>query len=325
MRRRDFILALGGAATWPLAAHAQQPDKVRRIGVLMPLAETDQEAQTLVAVFVSGLREHGWQVGRNVSVDYRWAAGDAQRIRAFAQELAEQNPDLILARSSPVVTALMQQTKTIPLVFFQVVDPVGQGFVTSLARPGGNLTGFTIFEPSIASKWLELLKQMAPSVERAALLYNPTTATFAERFFGSVSVGAFAAEHLPIRDISQLERSVAEFSKRPNGSLVVLPDAFALTHRELIVALAARHRLPAIYPFRYFATVGGLMSYGSDPAEAMRQAATYADRILRGSKPGDLPVQAPTKFELVLNLRTAKALGLQVPDRLLALAHEVIE
>ena len=325
LKRREFMTLLGCAAAWPLAASAQPSDKVRRIGALMPLAESDEEAHTLVAAFVAGLREHGWQAGREVSIDYRWTAGDAERIHAYAKELVEQNPDLILARSSPVVMALMQQTSTIPIVFFQVVDPVGQGFVASLARPGGNLTGFTIFEPRIASKWLELLKQIAPHLARAALLYNPRTAAFAERFFGSAEVDGFAAMHLPVRDTAQLERSLASFAEQPNGSLIVLPDAFTLTNRALIVALAARHRLPAIYPFRYFTAIGGLMSYGNDPAEAMRQAAMYADRILKGSKPADLPVQAPTKFELIVNLKTARALGLDVPEKLLALADEVIE
>jgi ABC-type uncharacterized transport system substrate-binding protein len=262
MKRRDFITFLIGAAVArPLMARAQQGEHLRRIGVLMPLAEDDQEASTLVSTFVNGLQEQGWTVGRNVSINYRWAAGDAQRIQAFAKELIEQNSDLILARSSPVVAALMQRTRTIPIVFFQVVDPVGQGFVASLARPGGNVTGFTIFEPTIGSKWVELLTQIAPRVARVAL----------------------------------------------------------------IVAMAARLDLPAIYPFRFFATTGGLISYGTDPAEAMRQATVYADRILKGAKPADLPVQAPTKFELVINLKTAKALRLGVPDRLLSLADEVIE
>jgi putative tryptophan/tyrosine transport system substrate-binding protein len=324
MNRRAFIAAVAGAATWPLTASAQS-EKVRQIGVLMPLAESDQEATTLVAAFVAGLREHGWQVGRNVSIEYRWAAGDAQRIEAYAKELVARNPDLILARASPVVAALMRQTRSIPLVFFQVVDPVGQRFVETLAHPGGNVTGFTIFEPTIGSKWLELLKEIAPNIASAALLYNPDTAKYADSFFGSVSSGAAAAVHLPVHDTLELEHSVAEFSRRPNAGLIVLPDAFTLTYREQIVALAQRHQLPAMYPFRYFAALGGLMSYGNDPADSMRQAAVYADRILKGSKPSDLPVQAPTKFELVINVQTAKSLGLVIPEKLLALADEVIE
>jgi ABC-type uncharacterized transport system substrate-binding protein len=326
MRRREFMALLGGAAVaWPLSARAQQSERVRRIGVLMPLAEDDQEASALVATFVNGLREQGWTVGRNVSIEYRWAAGDAQRIQAFAKELIEQNSDLILARSSPVVAALMQLTRTIPIVFFQVVDPVGQGFVASLARPGGNVTGFTIFEPTIGSKWVELLTQIAPRVARVALIYNPDTAPFAGIYFASVTAATSSVVKVPIRHASEIEPSIANFAKDPNGGLIVLPDAFNLTNRESIVAMAARHHLPAIYPFRFFATTGGLISYGTDPAEAMRQATVYADRILNGAKPANLPVQAPTKFHLVINLKTAKALRLDIPDKLLALADEVIE
>jgi putative tryptophan/tyrosine transport system substrate-binding protein len=247
-------------------------------------------------------------VGRNVLIDYRWAAGDAQRIQTFAKELVEQKPDLIVARSSPVVAALLQQTRSIPIVFFQVVDPVGQGFVANLARPGGYVSGFTIFEPTIVSKWLELLKEMAPRLARVALIYNPDTAPFVGSFFGSITEATSSVVRLPIRQASEIKSLVTNFAKEPNGGLIVLPDASNLTNRELIVAMAAQHRLPAIYPFRFFATTGGLMSYGIDPAEAMRQAAIYADRLLKGVQPGDLPVQAPTKFELVINLKTAKAL-----------------
>jgi putative ABC transport system substrate-binding protein len=326
MRRREFITLLGGAAAaWPLGAQAQQSEKVRRIGVLMPLAESDQEARILVTTFVKGLEERGWTVGRNVSIDYRWAAGDAQRIRAFAKELIEQNSDLIVARSSPVVAALMQLTRTIPIVFFQVVDPVGQGFVANLARPGGNATGFALFDPTIGGKWLGLLKEMAPRVARVALIYNPHTAPFAGFFFDSVSAATSSVLRVPIRHASEIEPSVTNFAKVPNGGLIVLPDAFTLTNRKLIAAMAAQHRLPAIYPYRQFATTGGLMSYGTDPAEGMRQAAVYAGRILKGVKPADLPVQTPTKYELVINLETAKALGLDVPPLLLARADEVIE
>jgi putative ABC transport system substrate-binding protein len=326
MRRRTFIALVGSAAiARPIAARAQQSERMRRIGVLMPLAENDQEARTLVTTFVNGLQEQGWTVGRNVSIDYRWAAGDAQRIQAFAKELIEQNSDLILARSSPVVAALIQKTRTIPIVFFQVVDPVGQGFVANLARPGGNVTGFTIFEPTIGSKWLELLKEMAPSVARVALIYNPDTAPFADFFFGSVTAATASVVKVPIRRASEIEPSVANFAKEPDGGLIILPDAFNLTNRQLIVAMAAQHRLPAIYPFRFFATTGGLMSYGTDPAEAMRQAAVYAGRILKGVNPAELPVQAPTKFELVINRKTANALQLGIPNKLLALADEVID
>jgi putative ABC transport system substrate-binding protein len=233
MRRREFILALGGAAAWPLAARAQQSERIRRIGVLMPLSEGDQEARTLVAAFVNGLREHGWTVGRNVSIDYRWAAGDAQRIQAFAKELVEQNFDLILARSSPVLRTLMQQTRAIPIVFFQVVDPVGQGFVANLARPGGNVTGFTIFEPTIGSKWLELLKEIAPGVARVALIYNPDTAPFAGFFSGSITAAASSVVSVRVHQASEIEPAIASFAREPNGGLIVLPDAFTLTNRRV--------------------------------------------------------------------------------------------
>lgn len=291
----------------------------------MPLAEDDQEAGTLVSTFVNGLHERGWIVGRNISIDYRWAAGDADRIQVFARELIKLNCDLILARSSPVVLALMQQTRTIPIVFFQVVDPVGQGFVADLAHPGGNVTGFAIFEAAIGSKWLELLKQIAPHLARIAVIYNPDTAPFADFFFRAVTAATPSAVKVPSRHASEIETSVGNFAKEPNGGMIVLPDAFNLTNRESIVAAAAQHRVPAIYPYRFFAAAGGLMSYGTDPAEAIRQAAVYTDRILKGANPADLPVQAPTKFELVINLKTAKALGLTVPPTLLARADEVIE
>lgn len=325
MRRRAFIAMLGSvAAVQPLAARAQKAGRVRRIGVLMPLAADDQEAQTLVATFVNGLREQGWTVGHDVLVDYRWAAGDARLIRGFAKEIVDQDPDLILARSSPVVAALMQHTRKIPIVFFQVVDPVGQGFVANLAHPAGNVTGFSIFEPAIVSKWLELLKEMAPRVARVALVYNPDTAPFAGYFLDSLSAGSPVAK-LPIRDKSEIEPALATYAKGPYGGLIVLSDAFALTNRDLIIASAAQHRLPAIYPYRFFAVSGGLMSYGTDPAEAMRQATVYADRILRGLKPADLPVQAPTRYNLIINLKTAKELGIEVPTSLTARADEVIE
>jgi putative ABC transport system substrate-binding protein len=330
MRRREFITLLGGAAAtpsflFPLAASAQQAEKARRLGVLMPLAESDQEASTLVATFVKGLQAQGWTIGRDVVIDYRWAAGDAQRIEGYAKDLVEQNSDLILARSSPVVAALMRKTRTTPIVFFQVVDPVGQGFVANLAHPGGNVTGFTLFEPTIGSKWVELLKQMAPGVARVAAVHNPDTAPFADFFLTSIPSAHVSMVKLPIRHASEIEAAITGFAREPNGGLVILPDAFNLTNRETIIAMAARHSLPAIYPFRFFATDGGLMSYGSDPAEAMQQAAVYASRIFKGVKPANLPVQAPTKLTLVINLKTAKALRLAVPDRLLALADEVID
>jgi ABC-type uncharacterized transport system substrate-binding protein len=312
MRRREFITLLGGAAAaWPLAARAQQPERMRRIGVLIPLAESDPEARSVVAAFVPGLHELGWMDGRNVRIDYRWAGGDAQRIQSFAKELVELKPDLIVARSSPVVAALLQQTRTIPIVFWQVIDPVSQGFVTNLARPGGNVTGFTTFEPAMGSKWLEVLKEVAPGVTRFALLFNPDTAPYVEIFLNSVDAASrsFAVTVIKasVRDAGEIERSIARFSTEPSGGMIVMPDAFTLFHRELIIQLAARHLLPTIYPFRYFAVAGGLLTYGTDSIDAVRRTASYADRILKGANPGDLPVQAPTKYELVINLKTAKA------------------
>jgi putative tryptophan/tyrosine transport system substrate-binding protein len=329
MKRRDFITLLGGAvATWPLAALAQHSERMRRIGVLMGLVASDPEAQSRVAVFENALRELGWVKGRNLSIEYRWA-GDGNGLRDHAAELLAMEPDLILANTTPVTAALQEQSRTVPIVFTQVSDPVGQGLVPNLAHPGGNLTGFTSFEFSIGTKWLEALKQAAPHVTRVLLMFNPQSAPFADLFLRAVEAAAPHLSVAPIRaavrDTADVDRVFDALAREPNAGLMVLPDISMTNYREAIVALAARHRVPAIYPFRYFAVSGGLMSYGTDLSEVSWRAATYVHRILKGEKPGDLPVQAPTKYELVINLRTAQALGLTVPPTLLALADEAIE
>jgi putative tryptophan/tyrosine transport system substrate-binding protein len=330
VKRREFITLLGGAGVaWPLVARAQQPDRVRRIGVLMGYAENDPEAQAWVAAFREGLQKLGWTEGRNVRIDTRWTAADAGALQRFAQELVALQPDLILSQITPTTAALLQQTHTIPIVFVQVADPVGSGFVASLSRPGGNVTGFTILEGSLGGKWLELLKEIAPRVNRVACLYNPTTATYAEYYLNPLKAAAasFGMEAIaaPIDDRSELESVVAAQAREPNGGLVVIPDAFLNAHRAEVISLAARYRLPAVYPFRFFAELGGLLYYGNDRLDHFRRAAIYADRILQGAKPSDLPVQAPVKFEFVINLKTAKALGLDVPLHLQQRADEVIE
>jgi putative tryptophan/tyrosine transport system substrate-binding protein len=330
MKRREFITLLSGvAAAWPLAARAQQTERVRRIGMLQPLAANDPEAQLRVSTFRQRLEELGWRDGYNVWIDYRWALGDPARIRALAAELVNLKPDAILGASTPVVAALQAETTTVPIVFVQVIDPVAAGFVTSLARPGGNLTGITNFEFTVGGKWLETLKEISPQLARVAVLYNPKTAPYALSLLRSVEAAApsFAIEPIdtPVRDAAETERAIDAFAQQPNSGLLVLPDASTLIDRDLIIARAAQHRLPAVYPFRYFAVNGGLVSYGTDAADTHRQAVSYVDRILRGTKPEELPVQAPNKFELVINLKTAKALSLEVPTRLLARADEVIE
>jgi putative ABC transport system substrate-binding protein len=330
MKRRDFITLLGGAAVgWPLAARAQQSERTRRIGVLVPFPESDPEAQARVAAFREGLQKLGWTEGRNIWIDTRWAARDAEAMQRFAKELVGLQPDLILSQSTPNTAALLQQTRTIPIVFVQVTDPVGSGFVASIARPGGNVTGFITMEGAMAGKWLELLKEIAPGVNRVAVLFNPATAPFAEIYLNPFKAAAasFGVEVIAARvhDMSELESVVAAQAREPAGGLIVMPDIFMTGHRSEITLLAARYRLPAVYPFRYFTEIGGLLSYGNDPFDLVRRAATYADRILKGEKPSELPVQAPVKFELVINLKTAKALGLDVPPLLQQRADEVIE
>jgi putative ABC transport system substrate-binding protein len=326
MKRREFIALLAGAAAWPLAARAQPPDRVRRVGVLMGIAD-DPEGQARVMVFKQALHALGWIEGRNVQFIYRWSAGDVVHARQFAKELLDLRSDVILANTTPIAVAVREITRTTPTVFVQVSDPVTAGVVQSLARPGNNLTGFTTFEPSIANKWLELLKRVAPNITRVAYLFNPNTAPLfyakaVETAAASLSVKPFAAE---VHVADEMERVIEQFARESDGALLVLPDLFTATNRQSIVAIAAHHRLPAVYPARYFVASGGLMSYGIELLETYRQAASYVDRILKGEKPADLPVQQPTKYETVINLKTARALGLEVPPTLLARADEVIE
>jgi putative tryptophan/tyrosine transport system substrate-binding protein len=328
MRRRDFITLLGTAVAWPVAARAQQREQMRRIGVLMNLGSDDAEGQARNAAFLQGLQELGWTVGRNVRIEYRWGAGDAELFRRHGLELVALAPDVILAGGGAVVPSLLQATRTIPIVFTLTPDPVGAGFVESLARPGGNATGFTIFEYGISGKWLELLKEIAPHVTRAAVIRDPAIAAGLGLWGAIQSVApSLGVELRPlgVRDAGEIERVVTAFARSSNGGLIVTGSSLATVHRELITTLAARYRLPAVYPQRSFVTVGGLISYGPDSIDPYRQAAGYVDRILRGEKPADLPVQAPTKYELVINLKTAKTLGLTVPETLLARADEVIE
>jgi putative ABC transport system substrate-binding protein len=329
MRRRDFIKVIAGsAAAWPLAAHAQQPERMRRIGVLMGPAADDPEAQARIAALLQGLQQLGWVDGRNVRVDIRWAAGNADESRKYAAELVALASDVIVANGSMSMVPLLQATRSVPIVFVVVPDPVGAGNVDSLARPGGNATGFMSFEYGMGAKWLELLKQVQPSVTRVAVIRDPAITAGAGQFGAVQSVGpSVGVEVSPIsaRDAPEIERAIAAFARSSNGGLVVTQSALTTVHRDLIVTLAARHKLPAVYYERHFVTAGGLISYGPDFIDQHRQAATYVDRILKGEKPADLPVQAPTKFELVINLKTAKALGLDVPLQLQQRADEIIE
>jgi len=328
MKRREFITLLGGAAaTWPLAARAQQGELVRRIGVLMHLAADDPEGQARFMAFLQGLQQLGWTDGRNVRIDTRWGANNADRGR-YAAELVALAPDVILASTTPGMMALQHSTRTVPVVFVNVADPVGAGFVESLSRPGGNATGFTVYEYSLSGKWLELLKQIAPSVTRAAVIRDAANPAGIGMFAVIQSAASsFGVELSPVvaRDGGEIERAVTAFARSPNGGLIVLGTSWGALHADLMVMLAARHRLPAVYPFRHFVTGGGLISYGPDSHDNYRRAAGYVDRILKGEKPIDLPVQAPTKYELVINLKTAKALGIALPPSLLARADEVIE
>jgi len=329
MRRREFIALFGGAAvSWPLAASAQQHEQMRRIGVLMNFASDDTEGQARIAAFHQGLQQLGWTVSRNVQIEYRWGAGDADRIRKLAAELVELAPDVILSAGSPSVAALQQTTRTVPVVFVGVVDPVSSGFVDSLAQPGGNITGFHVYEYSIAGKWLALLKEVAPNVTRAAVIRDAAlTAGGGQLGVIQAVAPSVGAEVIPIsvRDAGEIERAITAFARSTNGGIIVTGSTLAGFHRDLIVTLAARHKLPAVYYARYFVVGGGLISYGPDFVDQYRQAAGYVDRILKGEKPADLPVQAPNKYELAINLKTAKALGLSVPQSLLARADEVIE
>src|SRR5215475_8987742 len=329
MRRREFIALLGGAAAWPLAARAQQPDRLRRIGILMYLASDDADAQSCNAALLQGLQELGWGVGRNVRIDYRWGASnfDLERTRKGAVELVSLTPDVVVATTVPIVLALQQVSRTVPIVFAAAVDPVGAGLVASLARPGGNATGFTTFEYGISAKWLELLKEISPGVKRVAVLREPTVAGIGQLAAMQTAAPSFGVELQPIdaRDVGEFERALADFAHAPNGGLIVTLSTSGETHRTRIIALADRYRLPAVYHSRVDAALGGLISYGPDTVDQYRRAAGYVDRILKGEKPADLPVQAPTKYELVINLKTAKALGITVLPTLLARADEVIE
>ena len=330
MRRREFITLLGGAAAWPQAAHAQQGARLRRLGVLIPYAESDAEAQSEIAAFRQTLEHLGWRDGGNLAIEYRWAGGDPSRIRAYAKELVALAPDAIFCRTTPVTAALAQETRTIPIVFVNVSDPVGAGFAASIARPGGNITGFTNVQQSLGGKWVELLKELDPRISRIGVLFSPTTSPGRGMFYRrliedaarSIAVETIAA---PVEGAAEIETAVATFAQASGLGLIVQPDVTTTDHRTLILRLATQYRLPAVYPFRFFVAEGGLASYGVNVVDLYRRAAGYVDRILKGDKPGDLPVQAPVKFELVINLKTARSLGLEVPPILLATADEVIE
>jgi putative ABC transport system substrate-binding protein len=331
MKRREFITLLGGAvAAWPPAAHAQQPDRVRLIGIMSANVENDTEGQARHAAFRQGLQQSGWTEGRNIRTQYRWADNDLNLMRTYAKELVELQPDVIIGHTTPVVAALLRETRTIPIIFTTVADPVGSGFVASLAHPGGNATGFINLEASLGGKWLELLKEITPHVTRVAFIFNPQTAPGAGSYFlraFEAAAASFAVQPImtPVHDSAEIEAAITALAREHSAGLVVMPDIFTSTNRSRIISLTALHRLPAIYPFRYMALDGGLISYGVDLVDLHRRAASYVDRILRGAQPAELPVQLPTKFELTINLKTAKTLGLDVPATLLARADEVVE
>jgi putative tryptophan/tyrosine transport system substrate-binding protein len=327
MQRREFITLVGGAAAaWPLAARAQRSSK---IGVLSGLPENDPEGHARIAAFQEALEKLGWKEGRNIRFDVRWATPEIKTIQRLAEELVALQPDLIVTQNTPGTAAILQQTRAIPVIFVNIVDPVGSGLVANFLRPGGNVTGFVSLESTIVGKWLELLKGIAPRVARVAVLFNPATASFAEYYLTpfKVAVRSFAVEAIaaPVRDLDALETTIADLGGKPNSGLIVMPDSFLITHRAVVTSLAARHRVPAVYPYRHFTEVGGLLSYGNDQLDNYRRAASYADRILKGEKPSELPVQAPVKFEMTINLNTAKMLNLEMPPDIVALADEVIE
>jgi len=330
MRRREFITLLGGATSaWPLAAYAQQSEHMRHIGVLMAFSENDPEAQSWAAGFREELGKLGWTEGHNIQIDTSWATADVELLQRSAKQLVALQPDLILTGSTPATAAMRQQTNTIPIVFAMVGDPVGSGFVASLSRPGGNLTGFTPIENSLGGKWVELLKEIAPRVATVAMVFDPAMAPFASYYLDPFKAAAaslgMAAIVSPVDDMATLEGVVAMSAREPNSGLIVMPDAFTIGHHEDITSLVARYRVPTVYPFRIFAEVGGLVSYGSSALDEFRRAASYADRILKGATPSELPVQTPIKFDLAINLKTAKALGLDVPSSIRLRADEVIE
>lgn len=329
MRRREFITMLGGAAAFPLAATAQQPDRVRRLAIVIAVGKTPEYVAAL-AVFEQALASLGWKQGENLQIDDRWSAGGKEQSRSAAKEIAALNPDVILGQSTAVVEALLSTTRTTPIVFLHVADPVASGLVSNLARPGGNVTGITNIEPSIGGKWLQLLKEMAPAVRRSALLVNPDTqpdrgALFLNPFEAAAHSLGVTSVKGEVRDLQSIEAVMTGLATEPRGGLVVVPDAFFASHSARIVSLAERLRLPAVYPYRYYIAQGGLLCYGVNNIDLFLQAATYVDRILRGAKPADLPVQQPTRFELVINIKTAKALGLTIPPSLLQRADEVIQ
>jgi putative ABC transport system substrate-binding protein len=324
--RRELIAALGGAAAWLLAARAQE--RMRRVGVLTQLPENDPVVKRWFTAFQEGVQRLGWEQGRNIRIEYRWAGQDDQRMRSYAAELVKMTPDVIFAGAAPALAALYRETRSVPIVFAQVSDPVKLGFVASLARPGGNITGFANFEHPIGGKWLDLLKDAAPGRSRLAVLFdpdNPSQAAYLQAIDAAAPSFGVKLTRFAVRNAAEIDSGISAFRQQPNGALLVAPNTVTTSHRDLIIALAARHRLPAVYPYRYFVAEGGLMSYGIDPADLYRQAAGYVDRILKGAKPGDLPVQVATKFELVVNLKTAKALGLTIPEPFLQAADELIE
>jgi putative ABC transport system substrate-binding protein len=327
MKRREFIALLSGAAAWPLAARAQQGSAMRRVGVLMYASNSEPTGQQFVAAFRQGLQKLGWTDGRNVRIEVRWAAGDDERYRAYARELVALAPDVVIGTNTQIVLALQRASGSVPIVFVGVIDAVGSGLVGSLARPGGNATGFVVFEYSIAAKWLELLKELVPAVTRVAVLRDTTVAAGIGQFAAIQTVAPIGMElsAINVREPGEIERAMTTFARDANAGLIVTTNRWTANHPDVIAALAARYKLPSVYPFGYFAHSGGLISYGSDQVDQYRRAASYVDRILKGEKPADLPVQAPTKYELVVNLKTAKALGLDVPPTLLARADEVIE
>jgi len=328
MRRRAFITLLGGAAAWPLAARAQQTDKMRRVGVLLAFAESDPDAKEWLTAFEEGLQRLGWSQGRNLRIDYRWGAGDEQLLQTHAAELVGAAPDVLFCAGTPSLLALSRETRSLPIVFVQVPDPVKLGFAASLARPAGNVTGFTTYEYSMTGKRLELIKDTAPRTTRVAVVVEPANPAHPEYVRALEASASSLNVHVTtasMRGAADIEETIEEFARQPNGALIVLPSALAIVHRDLIISLAARHRLPAVYPYRFFAINGGFMSYGIDLADTYRRAASYIDLILKGGKPGELPVQLSAKFQLVLNLKTAKALGLAIPGPFIQRADEVIE
>ncbi len=331
MRRRRVLAFFVGAALSPVLAGAQPPDRMRRIGVLTTFGEDDPLAQRWLGAFRKGLEEAGWRVSRNLQIDYRWAGGDTARLRGLARELVKGQPDVLLGVTTPAVAALLKETHTIPIVFAEVSDPIGSGFVARLSRPGGNVTGFTDIniEASLGGKWVELIKEVSPAIQHVGMIYNPAAAPFAAYFLkpfeAAGPVLAVETTPMPVNSAADLERAVAALASRPGGAMVALPDVFNIIHREQLVALAARYRLPAIYPYYLFAEIGGLLSYGVDSQDLFRQAASYVDRVLKGAKPADLPVQAPTKFVLAINMKAVAALGLTIPQTIFARADEVIE